>query len=62
MREGFIDFMQHYNNDQPSHGSPSDLMQHMLDPTKFIQRHFGNEGIKNPEFMFNEIISELPQQ
>jgi len=38
-----------------------DNIQEALDPTTFIQRHFGNEGVQDPEFMFKEIIKEIPE-
>lgn len=42
MREGFINYVQHFKE---ADESTEDHMQDMLDPTRFIQRHFGDEGI-----------------
>jgi hypothetical protein len=60
MREGFISYV--HNTHMPSTDElEMDNIQEALDPTTFIQRHFGNEGVQDPEFMFKEIIKEIPE-
>lgn len=55
LRQGFISYV----NDQ---GVPAeeDLEQidDFLDPSKFIERHFGEE---NPDIIFQEVITQVPE-
>ena len=60
MREGFISYV-HHTLMPSSDELEMDNIQEALDPTTFIQRHFGNEGVQDAEFMFKEIIKEVPE-
>ena len=59
MREGFI-------NDFTASGMSEHFqeMTDILQPAKFIERHFGNEPTladgNAPDFLFNEVIKEVP--
>ena len=59
MREGF-------RHDFSASGMSEQLQEitDILQPAKFIERHFGNEpalGDANaPEFLFNDVIKEVP--
>ena len=60
MREGFISYV-HNSNNGPSAEEDPDKLQEALDPSKFIEKHFGSEGVEDPEFLFKEIITEIPE-
>lgn len=59
MREEFITYM-HETNAPRSAEDTIEGLEDALDPSKFIFKHFGNEGVQDPEFLFKEIISEVP--
>lgn len=48
MRQGFLNEIQHDSG-----------MQEALDPSLFIQRHFGND---RPEVLFNQVLTGLPDK
>ena len=53
MRQGFFSYVHETQ-------APPDL-QDALDPTRFIKKHFGDKGVQDPDFLFKEIITEIPQ-
>jgi len=55
MRAGFI-------HDFSASGMSEQLQEitDILQPAKFIERHFGNEPADAPEFLFNDVIKEVP--
>lgn len=56
LRQGFISYV----NDQGEPAAEEDLEQidDFLDPSKFIERHFGEE---NPDIIFQEVITQVPE-
>ena len=60
MRQGFISYVnEHSDGGQPlqEEAHQRDLEQ-ILDPSKFIERHFGSE---NPDIVFQEVLKEIPE-
>ena len=55
LRQGFISYV----NDQgvPAEQDELEQIDDFLDPSKFIERHFGAE---NPDIIFQEVIDQVP--
>ena len=53
MRKGFFDYINEADQESPS------FINDALDPARFIHKHFGEEGIQDPDFLFKDVI-EIP--
>ena len=53
MREGFVTYV----NEQNAGEQVAEITD-ILDPQKFIERHFGDE---DPDFLFQEVLKEVPE-
>ena len=53
MREGFVAYV----NEQNSNEQVAEITD-ILNPQKFIERHFGDE---DPDFLFQEVLKEVPE-
>jgi hypothetical protein len=60
MREGFINYVHNSGAAVDQDDDGDDKLEDALDPSKFIEKHFGSEGVEDPEFLFKEIIKEIP--